>query len=173
MKKLCKFRIMEGKERYCYNHNIIFDTTELFEQHQILCASQRAQPRLCKQHANDGSMCGVVCPDLEQLRVHCLEVHRVHICITCDAQSVDPMELEGHDHLDNEVSIHSGRWINRERIYLILLYIIFIVYSANKVYDVSCYFQYRCSFENAYGCPPTTPITNNINERSASNKNWQ
>lgn len=97
---------MASRENYCYAHNIIFDSPELYEEHQLTCVSQYEQPRLCKQHDDNGSMCGLVCKDLEKLRVHALEDHNVHICVVCDAQSISP--LVGHHHKDAEKSIHSG-----------------------------------------------------------------
>lgn len=91
---------------YCYDHNIALDNDALYDEHKDVCKGQLHQQNLCKQHANNGSMCGQYFKNTEELKQHSLEVHKVYICETCDAQSTAP--LANHAHRKGEKNIHQS-----------------------------------------------------------------
>lgn len=99
---------MAGKEFYCFMHNIIFDTQELYVKHQEICENQWEQQCVCTQHADDGTMCGYIGDTLDALKDHSLERHRVYICDLCDAQSTEP--LIGHNHQLKDGNVHLSKY---------------------------------------------------------------
>lgn len=98
---------MDARSLYCFTHNIIFDGEDLFAQHKTICEGLLQQPRMCKQHALDGSMCTKFFGSLNELQAHSLSEHNVHICQICDAQSIEPLAL--HSHAKNAKSIHESK----------------------------------------------------------------
>lgn len=102
---------MDNRERYCFQHNIHFDSDELYQQHSQECSDMLYQINLCKQHANDGSMCGESFATTGELVNHCKDVHNVVICDKCDAQSVDSQKMRSHRHdrKGNKDDIHISK----------------------------------------------------------------
>lgn len=95
--------------RYCFMHNIQFDSDQLFEDHNEICEDMLSQSNVCRQHAVDGSMCGKFFKNTTELVEHTLEEHRVIMCEVCDAQSTDPVKMKSHCHLKgNHKSIHAS-----------------------------------------------------------------
>lgn len=82
---------------YCFNHNIEFETEELYIRHQAICDELlRSKRFVCMQYAEDGSMCGDQFGLLGNLFIHAKEVHKVILCLKCDEQSTSQVEMDRH-----------------------------------------------------------------------------
>lgn len=107
---------MVSRENYCYMHNIKFENSILFDDHKKECEDMLEQFNVCTQHNLDGRMCGRSFKNPSALYTHCVSVHKVYICETCDAQSMDEEIMLRHSHGSRTIpSIHMSKYNPKER----------------------------------------------------------
>lgn len=83
---------------YCFDHNIQFDTLELYIEHQGECDQLLKEFNVCTQHGDGGGMCGMNFANTTALYEHIRSRHNVYICVQCEYQTTQIDDLE-HEHI--------------------------------------------------------------------------
>lgn len=101
---------MESKKRYCYQHNIQFDSERLYVEHQTKCSELLNCANVCTQYIVDGAMCGKFFNHTKDLCMHASEEHGVFLCDVCDYQTIDQSKLSAHHHKKtHKTNIHTSK----------------------------------------------------------------
>lgn len=97
------------KENYCFQHNIQFENSLLFTQHNLKCSQSLERANVCTQFANDGTMCGKFFVQTKELCQHAEESHGVFLCEICDYQTNHSQRMSAHHHSrGTKGNIHHG-----------------------------------------------------------------
>lgn len=89
---------LQGRENYCYQHDIQFNSDSAYKSHVEWCDRFLEVRNLCTYIDENGVMCAQEFQQVSSLVVHGLECHGVYLCVHCKKKFTKASDLETHSH---------------------------------------------------------------------------